>query len=87
MPFTIKEKDDETTDHIKGARIAAMSQALLDARQHYRDCLTFQEITRRNNFVGSMTAAQRAVDHALDMWLDIREKAEGMGIDPDDLKL
>ncbi|MEL7111276.1 MAG: hypothetical protein AAGL99_18655 [Pseudomonadota bacterium] len=87
MTFLIVDNEDQTTEHIRGARIAAVTQEVIDARTHYRDCLVFSEIVKKKNLVGAATSAQRALDHALDMWLDARDKAESIGVDHKHLQL
>lgn len=85
MTFQIKERDCELDKAVRvKAQIAAKTQQVLDARQHYRDLIAMRDALKHSDpsrkRVGLHQLAERAVDHALDMWLERREEAEKMGI-------
>lgn len=86
MTFQIKERDCELDKNVlRKAQVAAKTQQVLDARQHYRDQMFMRDALKRSDpdgkNVGMHQLAERATNHALDMWLERREEAEQMGIE------
>lgn len=84
MTFELKERNCPIDKEIRGkAIIAATTQEVINARQHYNDMLTLETFLKSQNKDGKkqglVHVVNRAKNQALDMWLDARDKAEKLG--------